>query len=284
MFLPAGAEVSVAELLRGIIVQSGNDACIVVAEGVAGSVEAFADMMNRHAREIGLSGSHFENPHGLPDPEQKVTMRDLATLAGHLISQYPDLYALFAEREYTYNKVQQRNRNRLLASVEGADGLKTGHTQASGYGIVASALRDGRRIIVALNGMASSRRRDREARRLIELGFRGFETRTLFEPGEVIASASVYGGEQGRVPLVAPDAVKVTVAKGSPARLGARVVYRGPIEAPIARGAPIATLRITAGERRLNEVQLHAGEAVGPGSLPSRAWDALADLVLRHVW
>jgi D-alanyl-D-alanine carboxypeptidase (penicillin-binding protein 5/6) len=284
MFLPIDAQVSVAELLRGIIVQSGNDACIVIAEGIAGSVEAFVDLMNRKARELGLTGSHFANPHGLPHPDQKVTMRDLARLAGRLIARHPDLYALFAETEYTYNKVQQRNRNRLLGSVPGADGLKTGHTQESGYGIVASALRDGRRITVAITGLTSSRRRDREARKLIELGFRGFEVRTLFDPGEAIATVSVYGGEQGRVPLVAQQAVRVTLAKGSASRLDAKVFYRGPVEAPVADGAAIGTLRIAADGRPLRDVPLYAANAVAPGSLPSRAWDAAADLVLRHLW
>jgi D-alanyl-D-alanine carboxypeptidase (penicillin-binding protein 5/6) len=286
MFLPVGAEVSVADLLRGIIVQSGNDACIVIAEGISGSVEAFAWLMNRRADEIGLKDSHFENPHGLPDPAQKVTVSDLARLASHLITTYPQLYALFGELEFTYNKVRQVNRNRLLASVPGADGLKTGHTKESGYGIVGSAARGERRLIVAINGLNSGRRRDREAARLLEWGFRAFEVRTLFSADEAIASARVYGGERGSVALHASTPVRVAVMKGDRGALRATVAYLGPVEAPVSKGQPIGTLRVMSANdsQLLTEAPLHAAEAVPPGSLASRAWDAVADLALRHLW
>jgi serine-type D-Ala-D-Ala carboxypeptidase (penicillin-binding protein 5/6) len=287
MFLPAGAEVSVGDLLRGVIVQSGNDAAIVLAEGIAGSVEAFVRMMNRRAADIGLGNSRFINPHGLPDPEQVVTARDLAKLASHLARQYPDLYAMFGEREFTYNKVRQHNRNRLLASMAGADGLKTGWTRASGYGLVGSASRENRRLVVVVLGLKSARSRDREAKRLLEWGFREFEPATVFNEGDTIGAARVFGGATSRVPLKVHRRVRVMLRKGQRLpEMRAEIRYRGPVEAPVAKGKRIGTLRITARRdgRLLNEADLLAGRDVPQGSTLGRAWDAVADLVLRHIW
>jgi D-alanyl-D-alanine carboxypeptidase (penicillin-binding protein 5/6) len=285
-FLAVGSSATIADLLRGVIVQSGNDAAIVLAEGIAGSVERFADAMQRRADEIGLDDSRFTNPHGLPDPRQVMSARDLSLLASHLIARYPDLYGMFAERTFAYNKIQQRNRNRLLRSVEGADGLKTGWTESAGYGIVGSAVRDNRRLIVVVTGLKSSRARDREAKRLLEWGFWAFEPITLFGAGEIIGRARVFGGADSRVPLEANGPVRLTLPKGAQPNLRAQIRYRGPVEAPIAKGDPIGTLRITAVQdgRLLKKANLYAGAAVPPGSTVSRAWDALADLVLRHVW
>jgi D-alanyl-D-alanine carboxypeptidase (penicillin-binding protein 5/6) len=286
MFLSPGASVGVGDLLRGLIVQSGNDAAIVLAEGIAGSVEGFAALMNSRATAIGLADSHFTNPHGLPDPEQYVSARDLATLASHLVSFNSDLYAIFAEREFAYNKVRQHNRNRLLGQVEGADGLKTGWIEEAGYGLVGSAVRNGRRLIVVVMGVKSSRGRDRAAKRLLEWGFRGFEPITIFNAGETVAEARVFGGEAGRVPLQTKTPVRVTLPKGARLDLSIRAIYRGPIEAPIREGDPIGELRITdrKDSRLLAKAKLHAARDVAPGSMSFRAWDALADLVLRQFW
>jgi D-alanyl-D-alanine carboxypeptidase (penicillin-binding protein 5/6) len=285
-FLPVNSRAAASDLLRGIIVQSGNDAAIVLAEGISGSVEGFAALMNRRAEALGLAGSRFTNPHGLPDPDQVVTARDLARLASHLIAAYPELYAMFAEPAFTYNKVRQRNRNRLLASVPGADGLKTGWTRAAGYGLVGSALRDGRRLIVAVMGLKSARARDREAKRLLEWGFRAFEPVTVFNGGDTVASARVFGGTFGRVPLQTRGPVRVVRPRGERLRLRAQVSYRGPVEAPIKQGTRIGTLRIRSGQdgRLLNETQLFAARDVPRGSTLGRAWDAVADLVLRNIW
>jgi serine-type D-Ala-D-Ala carboxypeptidase (penicillin-binding protein 5/6) len=282
-FLPLGSRVKVLDLLRGIIVQSGNDASIVLAEGIAGSEGAFVQMMNAKAQELGLTGSHFLNSHGLPDPAQNVTPRDLAQLARYIIREHPDLYRLFAEREFTFNKIRQPNRNRLLWIVPGTDGLKTGYTNDSGYSLVGSAIREARRLIVVVMGLKSASQRTREARKLLEWGFRSFHSATLFDPGEIVAHARVYGGTETWVPLVTRERVQIVTARSERPSLAAKVTYRGPVEAPVREGDQIGKLRILQSGRPTDDVTLYAAKAVGPGSLPSRAWDAVTDLVLRHM-
>lgn len=280
MFAALGSRIALRDLLRGLIVQSGNDAGIVIAEGIAGSELAFADRLNERAREIGLTKSTFRNATGLPDPEQAVTMRDLATLARHVIREYPDFYPIFAEPEFTWNKIRQRNRNPLLDAGIGADGLKTGYIEESGYGLVASAVANTQRLVLAVNGLESAREREEEARKLLEWGFRSFRQVTLFEAGEVVAEAKVFGGAAGTVPLKAGDAVRVLVPRAGGEGLKARAVYEGPLRAPVESGVAVGALKVWNGERLVQETPLFTAATVAPGKLHQRAFDALGELLL----
>ncbi len=202
MFAQLNSKVKLPDLLRGIIVQSGNDAAIAAAEGVAGTEDNFSQIMNRHAKEIGLERSTFRNATGYSAPDQKVTARDLSKLAIHLIETYPENYKLFSEREFTWNKIRQQNRNPLLTLDIGADGLKTGYLEESGYGLTGSAVQNGQRLVLVVSGLKTARDRAAEARKLIEWGFRAFEARQIFNAGETVAEAETFGAEKGRVPLV----------------------------------------------------------------------------------
>jgi len=281
MFAEINSRVALRDLLRGLIVQSGNDAAIVLAEGIAGSEIAFSDLMNRRAAELGLKNSVFRNSNGLPDPEQHVTARDLAILARHIIAEYPDFYPIFAEPEFTWNKITQRNRNPLLTAGIGADGLKTGYIKDSGYGIVGSAVSSSQRLILVAGGLESERQREAEARKLLEWGFRSFQQLTAFEADEVIAEASVYGGEVGSVPLKAAGPVRVLISRtGSADGLRARVVYQGPLVAPVQPGAKVGVLRVWDGDRLIQETPLFTAGQVAMGKLHQRALSALGELVL----
>src|SRR6185312_4141366 len=214
MFAAINSKVSVDDLLHGALIDSGNDACIALAEGMAGNETIFAnDYMTKRARELGLTKSTFGNSNGLPNPENKMTVRELAMLARHIILEYPDFYKLFGEKEFTWNKIRQQNRNPLLNSLEGADGLKTGYTKEGGYGMVGSAVQNGIRLIVVVNGLEDPDDRASEAKRLLEWGYRNFETRTLFAADQTLGYARVFGGETRSVKLSSPQPVKVMVAK-----------------------------------------------------------------------
>ncbi len=256
MFLPLGSEVSVDDLIKGIIIQSGNDATIVVAEGMSGSTEAFAQRMNAEARKIGLTHSHFTNPHGLPDPDQHVTMRDLAKLAIYLIKEFPEDYPIFAEESFKFNKITQRNRNPLLPL--GADGLKTGYTDQSGYGLVASAKQNERRIVLAMGGMASAGERASEARRLMEFGLQDFQEVTLVSAGASVGVATVRGGIEREVALAAAQGLKVLVPSGSLADVKTRIRDNGPVAAPIAKGQRLGWARFLRGDELVAQVPLFA--------------------------
>jgi D-alanyl-D-alanine carboxypeptidase (penicillin-binding protein 5/6) len=280
MFAAINSKVKVDALLRGVMIQSGNDACIAFAEGLAGSEGAFAEMMNKRAREIGLTQSRFANPTGLHDPEHMMTMRELAKLAQHIIKTYPEYYKIYGERDFTWNKVRQQNRNPLLTMGIGADGMKTGFTKEAGYGLVGSAVQNGLRLIVVVNGFKSMKDRADEARKLLEWGFRGFEARPLFAESETVGEAKLYGGAKGRVPLLATQAIRLLVPRNATEKLSAKVVYSGPVRAPVAKGQPIGTLKVSRGENVVLEVALHAGEDVGTGNLTQRAFDAVGELVI----
>jgi serine-type D-Ala-D-Ala carboxypeptidase (penicillin-binding protein 5/6) len=275
MFAKLNDRIKLADLLRGIIVQSGNDASIAVAEGIAGTEENFARMMTQRAREIGLPKSVFRNATGFHHPDQKVTMRELAQLAAHMVETHPELYKMFAEREFTWNKIRQQNRNPLLRFDIGADGLKTGYIEESGYGLLASAVQNGQRLILAVNGMKSAREREAETRKLLEWGFRAFEGRVLFQQGEVIGEAKVFGGDRGSVPVVAKRPVRLLFPRGTGERVTARIVYQGPLKPPIQEGAQVARLRVTRGEVQALDMPLYAAQEVGVGSLHQRAVDSL---------
>jgi D-alanyl-D-alanine carboxypeptidase (penicillin-binding protein 5/6) len=283
MYAAIHSKVKVSDLLQGAIVHSGNDACIALAEGMAGSEAAFAEIMTNRARELGMPKSTFANPTGLPDPRTRVTARELAKLAQHIIRTYPEFYRLFGEREFTWNKIRQFNRNPLLATNIGVDGLKTGFTREAGYGITASAMQNGLRLIAVTNGfkgLKGLKDRADETRKLLEWGFKGFESRPLFAAGQTIGDARLYGGARGRVPLVANGSVRLLVPRNSSDRVLARVVYTGPVRAPIEKGQQIGQLKVWRGENVVLEVPLQASEAVGQGNLGQRAFDAATELVI----
>jgi serine-type D-Ala-D-Ala carboxypeptidase (penicillin-binding protein 5/6) len=283
MYAAIHSKVKVIDLLRGAIVHSGNDACIALAEGMAGNEAAFAEIMTTRARELGLTKSTFANPTGLPDARTRTTARELAKLAQHIIRTYPDFYRIFGEREFTWNRIRQFNRNPLLATNIGVDGLKTGFTKDAGYGLTASAIQNGLRLIAVTNGFKGLKgQKDRadETKKLIEWGFKGFESRPLFAEGQAIGDARLYGGARGRVPLIAGGSVRLLVPRNSSERVLARVVYTGPVRAPIEKGQAIGQLKVWRGENVVLEVPLQASEAVGRGSLSQRAFDAATELVI----
>ena len=280
MFAKLGSTIPVADLLRGVIIQSANDGCIVLAEGMAGTEKTFANLMNAEARKLGLTGSHFTNATGLPDPDEYVTAIDLAKLARHIIYDDPEFYPIFSEKEFTWNKIRQHNRNPLLDMNIGADGLKTGFTDASGYGLVGSAVRDGQRLIMVINGTKSEKERAEEARKLMDWGLRGFEKVELFRNGEEVARASVFGGDEGSVGLVGKGAIAAFLPRGSRDLIKGRVVYQGPVPAPIESGQEIGKLQITLGNDVLREAPVYASEDVGRGTIPQRAVDGLKELLL----
>src|SRR5829696_1252463 len=277
MFAPLNSRVKLSDLLRGIIVQSGNDASIAAAEQVAGSEDNFGRMMTQRARDLGLTQSVFRNATGYSDPAQKVTAREIARLSVHLIETYPDLYKIFAEREFTWNKIRQQNRNPLLTMDVGADGLKTGNLDESGFGLVGSAVQNGQRLVLVVNGLKTGRDRANESRKLLDWGFRAFEPRELFAAGEPIGEARVFGGDRWAVPLVAKKPVRILMPRGSGDRIAARVVYTGPLRAPVQQGAEVARLRVTRGDVQALDLPLYAGEDVGAGTLSQRALDGLLE-------
>lgn len=280
MFAAINSRVSVDDLLHGAIIQSGNDSCMALAEGIAGTERDFTALMTRRARELGLAKSTFGNASGLPDPTNKMTVRELASLARHIVLTYPDRYKLFGEREFTWNKIRQQNRNPLLAMLDGADGLKTGYTKEGGYGMVGSAVQNGLRLIVVVNGLDDSGDRAAEAKKLLEWGFRNFEARTLFSAGQTIGYARVFGGESRSVKLASTEPVQVMVQRNGTDKLIARIVYSGPVRTPVESGQRIGALKVWRGTTLALETPLHAAESVAPGSLTRRAVDGAGELVI----
>jgi D-alanyl-D-alanine carboxypeptidase (penicillin-binding protein 5/6) len=280
MFAALNSRVPVADLLRGAIIQNGNDSCMILAEGIAGSEKAFAEVMTKRARELGLPKSTFANSNGLPDPDNKMSVRELGKLTRRIIQTYPDFYKLFAEREFTWNKIRQQNRNPLLSSLEGADGGITGFTKEGGYGMVGSAVQNGMRLIVVVNGVDDPDDRVTEAKKLLEWGFRSFEARTLFAAQQAVGFAKVFGGESRSVALASKEPVKVMVQKNGTDKLIARVVYSGPVRAPIEAGQPVGIVRVWRGANVAVETPVYAAEAVGMGSTVRRAIDGASELVV----
>lgn len=278
MFAQVNSRIKLSDLLRGLIVQSGNDAAITIAENMAGTEEAFAGMMNQRAKEIGLTRSTFRNATGYSAPDQKVTARDMARIAQYLIDTYPEFYKIYSEREFTWNKIKQQNRNPLLTLDIGADGLKTGYLEESGYALTGSAVQNGQRLIMVVSGLKTARDRAAEARKLMEWGFRAFEPRQVFTANETVAEVSVFGGEKGSVPVVANKPVRLLLPRGASDRIGAKVVYQGPVVAPVEQGREVARLRVTRGDNIALEQPLYAGETVAAGTLSQRAMDAALEV------
>ena len=276
MFVPVNTSATLEEMIRGLIVQSGNDAAIAIAEGMAGSEDAFARLMEAEAKRLGLANSTFGNASGLPHPRQRMSARDLAILARHIIYTYPDYYKYFAEREFQYRRFRFINRNRLLFMKLGVDGLKTGYTEAAGYGVTASAVRDGRRLIAVLTGLKTKEDRWEEAKRLINWGYDGFSAFKVFDQGEVVGQARVWGGSQFFVPLVGKGGVEVYLPRYPVnQRLKGEVIYDGPLKPPIKRGDQVAMLRVTSSTGAQSQVPLYAAEDVERAGLARRGLDSL---------
>ncbi len=281
MFVPVNETATVAEMLQGIIVQSGNDACIALAEAIGGSEQNFATMMTAEARRIGLPKSTFANATGLYAPDHLMTARELAMLARFIMQEYPEQFTIFGQKEFNYRKHRFINRNPLLFLDIGADGMKTGFISQAGYGMVGTAVQDGRRLIVVVNGLESANDRRDEARRLLEWGFRSFGEFKLFDPGEVVGEARVWGGSQFYVPLVGKDGVAIVLPR-FPAnqRLTAEIRYKGPLKPPIHKGDEVAHLRVTSSSSATNEVPLYASEDVEQAGTMRRGLDSLLHLAL----
>ncbi len=288
MFVKVGDSIAVENLIRGIIIQSGNDACIVVAEALGGTVEGFVEMMNKRAKEIGLAHSHFVNPDGLDTPPgQIMTAHDLATLARHLIRDYPKYYPFFSERSFMWSGIKQENRNLVLDKFPGADGLKTGHLGASGYGVTASAVRGGQRLILVLNGLRypgvndwfAERYRADEAARVLGVAFREFRTYRLFSPEDTVGEAPVFMGKHDTVKLAVKAPLAITMQVDSRKDMKVKVHFVGPVKAPIAKGQRIGSVQVSAPDYPGVTVPLYAAEDVPAAGIFSRIWRGLAALV-----
>lgn len=268
MYLNEKDVVTIEQLLLGIIVQSGNDATVVLAEALAGTEGLFVDWMNAKAQELGMTNSYFMNSNGWPVDGQVVTARDMATLAYHMINNFPELYAMYGIKSFAYgltpegNPLTQSNRNPLLYTVDGADGLKTGHTEEAGYALTGSAKRGDRRLIIVLSGLNSISQRTSESRRLLDYGFRAFKTYDLFKAGQVVENAPVWLGEAGTVPLIVADDYRVTLSRAARNRMVVKVVYESPIPAPIEVGQDVAHIVISTPGAEDRIIPLKAGEAV----------------------
>ena len=279
MFVLVNSRVSVHDLLRGIIVQSGNDACIVVAEALGGSEAAFAERMTERGRELGLTNSVFLNSTGWPEDGHVMSARDLATLATRIIQDFPQYYGIFGERSFTYANIPQPNRNPLLFRYPGTDGLKTGHTEQAGYGLVASAVRNGRRLILVATGMASEDARARETERLMDWGFREFGNYEFFKAGEIVAQAPVWLGNKPTVPLVVANGLTITMSRTARRQMTVKTIFDGPIPAAIRQGQQVATLRIEAPDMEPIQLPLVAGANVDRLGLFGRLGAAVNYLV-----
>jgi D-alanyl-D-alanine carboxypeptidase (penicillin-binding protein 5/6) len=280
MFAALKSQIRLEDLVRGAIVQSANDGCIIIAEGMAGSEAKFVQLMNQRAAEIGLKGSVFKNTTGLPEAGQVVTMRDLVKLASHVWKTYPQFYPIYSQPDFTWNKITQRNRNPLLPMGIGADGMGTGFTEESGYAIVGSAARGSTRLFIAMGGMTTDKERAEEARKMMEWGFDGFRRTQLFADGAPIGSAKVFGGDKSRIALKAAGPITLLTPVDSEEKVFARIVYQGPVIAPVKTGTPVGSLNVRVGNTIVQETPLVAAEDVGVGSLHQRAFDAVEELAL----
>ena len=282
-FVEVGKEVSVGDLLYGVVVQSGNDAAIAIAEGISGTEDGFAEEMNYVARKLGMENTVFRNSTGWPDPEQHTTARDLNILATALIrdfpvDKYPELYPMFAEQDFTYNGIKQGNRNPLVYGTQGADGLKTGHTEESGYGLVGSASRDGQRVVMVLNGMKSMKQRSAESRRLIDLMFREFKLYRFFDEDQVVDRANVWLGTQSKIDLILEEPLHLVMARSDRRKMKVSVNWSDPVPAPISAGQPIGTLVLELPSGKTT-YPLLAAESVSELGMFDRVGEALKYLI-----
>lgn len=275
MWIEAGKRVSLADLNRGLVISSGNDAAVAIAEHLAGSESAFADMMNSHARALGMTGTHFVNSHGLPDADHYTTARDLAVLSNALINRFPDDYALYKEHDFTYNNIRQYNRNSLLTQNPSVDGLKTGYTEDAGYCLVASAKRDGMRLISVVLGASSKRGRATETRKLLNYGFRFYETHDLYQPGQELSQAQVWKGLQKQVGLGIEEQIYLTIPRGRHEDLKAVIEVQETIVAPVEVGQSFGELSVSLDGQVVMVTRLVATSSVEPSGFFARLWDSI---------
>jgi D-alanyl-D-alanine carboxypeptidase (penicillin-binding protein 5/6) len=278
MFAAVNSRVPIEALLQGIIVQQANDGCIILAEGMAGSENAFARLMTERARALGLTRSVFVNPNGLQAEGQQVTVREIALLSRHLWREYPEYYRYFGQEDFEWNRIRQRNR--VLRLGTGADGLALGFTEGQGYAIAASMERNGKRLFAVLAGIPEEQERPEETRKMLEWGFSAFERRQLFTAGEIIGDANVYGGAKGTVALRAAGPLWALVPTGESQSFSARIVYNGPISAPVEEGVAVGNLQIWIGDTLSQEIPLLAAESVVKGTLRQRAFGAVEELLV----
>ncbi len=279
MFARLNSSIKVRDLIRGAMVQSANDACLVLAEGMTGSEANFVKLMTAEAVRIGLTSSTFTNVTGLPDAAQQVTSRDLARLAKYLLDNYPEYYAIYREAAFNWNGINQNNKNPLIAMGIGADGLAAAGTEQAGFGLVGSAVREGQRLILVISGIATDRDRADEGRKLLDWGYRSFEKVRVFAAADILGDAVVYGGERSTVPLASKDIIDAFLPRGARDAVKGRIVYQGPISAPVTKGQRIGELEISVGTQVLRRAPVYAAEDVAAGSLSQRASDGLRELV-----
>ncbi|MEC8262688.1 MAG: D-alanyl-D-alanine carboxypeptidase family protein [Pseudomonadota bacterium] len=282
-FVEVGKQVAVRDLLMGVVVQSGNDAAIAIAEGISGTESGFAEEMNYVARQLGMTNTVFKNATGWPDPDQVTTARDLNILATALIrdfppQDFPDLYPMFAEKTFTYNGIKQGNRNPLVYGTQGADGLKTGHTEESGYGLVGSAMREGQRVVMVLNGMTSMKQRSSESRRLMDLMFREFRQYRFFDKGQAVDRAVVWLGNEPRVDLVLEEPLHLVLSRTDRRRMKMSVQWNDPVPAPVTAGQKIGTLTLDFPDRTMS-YDLTAAKDVAELGMFDRVGEALKFLI-----
>ncbi|MER8489352.1 D-alanyl-D-alanine carboxypeptidase [Mesorhizobium australicum] len=280
MFAKLKSAIRLEDLIQGVTVQAANDGCIVIAEGMVGSEDNFAGEMTERARQIGLKTSTFVNSTGLPADGQQTNVRELAQLALHLWREYPDFYRYYGLKDFTWNKISQRNRNPLLAMDIGADGLAVGASETSGFGIVASVSHNGTRVIAAMSGLANDKERAEEARKLLDWGVRSFEKTEIFAKDEVVGEAQVFGGMKSGVTLKAKGPIDIFLPITNRDKLTARIIYTGPVAAPVEEGQPVGALRVWIGDTLSQETPLFAAESISVGSLPQRALDAVKELAI----
>jgi D-alanyl-D-alanine carboxypeptidase (penicillin-binding protein 5/6) len=275
MYAVLHSNISVDDLLHGAIIQSANDACIALAEGLAGSEQAFTQRMADKAKALGLEHSTFGNSTGLPDPQQRMSVKDLANLARYIITTYPDYFKIYGQPEFTWNKIAQQNRNPLLKDYPGADGMKTGYTKEAGYGLVGTATRDGRRLIMVVAGLASTADRKVEAQRLLDWGFNQFKPISLYESGDVVSRARVWGGTSRWVNLITVDPIKVALSPAEQEKADVKVSYTGPLRAPVKAGDKVGTMRVLVDGKIISEADLQtAADVEAVDSIWAKAWDS----------
>lgn len=276
MYAVLNSRVQLRDLIQGVVIQSANDACIAIAEGMAGSEEAFAERMTARARELGLKDAVFKNSTGLPDPGHRMSVRELSILARYIIQNFPEYYTYYSQPEFTWNNIRQQNRNPLLADYPGADGMKTGYTKEAGYGLTGSAVRDGRRLIMVIAGLKSIKERKQEAQKLLDWGFRKFKTVNAYAAGEKVGQARVWGGSSGWVDLVTTRDVRLKLAPEEQSDLTVQLHYTGPLMAPVRAGETVGFVRFVALGQSIAEVDVKAAGSVEPvESMWRRAFNSL---------
>lgn len=279
MFAALNSEIRVIDLLRGVIVHLANDACIILAEGLAGSEDAFAEKLNERARSLGLTKSFFANSNGLPNEKNKTTAREMVFLARHIRSAYPDYFRLYAEEQFEWNKINQRNKNKLVFENNGIDGFATGFAEGHGFSVVATAERNGVRLYLALAGLKTDKERMEETRRVFDWAFNNFKRHKVFRKDEIVAEAPVFGGDVSRVPLKPETDVDIYIPVDNPDRIRARIAYTWPLRAPITTGQKVGMMSVSVGEKQVLEVPVYATMDVGTGTLTSKAFDGLKELL-----